>query len=50
MKVLYFKWNSFGTEDIEETVRELGHEIAIMPWSQDDVDRDKELIKKQRIR
>ncbi len=46
MKVLYFKWNSFGTEDIEEAVREPGHEIVIVPWSQDDVDRDKELIKK----
>ena len=46
MKVLYFKWNSFGTEDIEEAIRELGHEIVIMPWSQNDVDRDKELIKK----
>lgn len=46
MKVLYYKWNSFGTEDIEEAVREPGHEIVIVPWSQDDVDRDKELIKK----
>ena len=46
MKILYFKWNSFGTEDIEEAIKELGHEIVIMPWSQDDVDRDKELIKK----
>ena len=46
MKVLYFKWNSFGTEDIEEEIRELGHEIVIMPWSQNDVDRDNEVIKK----
>ena len=46
MKVLYFKWNSFGTEDIEEAIRELGHEIVIMPWSQNDVDRDNEVIKK----
>ncbi len=46
MKILYFKWNSFGTEDIEEAIRKLGHEIVIMPWSQDDVDRDKEHIKK----
>ena len=44
MKILYFKWNSFGTEDIEEAIRELGHEIVIMPWSQDDVDINEELL------
>ena len=46
MKVLYFKWNSFGTEDIEEAIREPGHELIIKSWSQDDVDRCIELIKK----
>lgn len=45
MKILYFKWNSFGTEDIEEAIRELGHELVIMPWSQDDVDRNEGLCK-----
>lgn len=46
MKILYFKWNSFGTEDIEEALRKLGHELIIMLWSQDDVDRDEELQKR----
>ena len=46
MKILYFKWNSFGTEDIEETFRELGHELVSVPWSQDAVDRNEELQKK----
>ncbi len=45
MKVLFFKWNSFGTEDIEEAFNELGHEIVIMPWSQDDVDINDDLLK-----
>ena len=45
MKILYFKWNSFGTEDIEEALKELGHELAVAPYSQDDVDINDELIK-----
>lgn len=45
MKVLFFKWNSFGTEDIEEAFKELGHETVIMPWSQDDVDINDDLLK-----
>lgn len=46
MKILYYKWNSFGTEDIEEAFRTLGHELVIIPWSQEHVDRDKDFIKK----
>ena len=46
MKILYFKWNSFGTEDIEEAIIELGHDLVIEPWSQNDVNRNKELTKK----
>lgn len=45
MNILYFKWNSFGTEDIEEAIRELGHEIVIMPWPQDEVDLNEEIIR-----
>ena len=46
MKILYYKWNSFGTEDIEEAIMELGHELVIRSWSQDDVDRSQEIIQK----
>lgn len=45
-KILYFKWNSFGTEDIQEAFVNLNHELVIMPWSQDDVHRDPALQKK----
>lgn len=44
MKILYYKWNSFGTEDIEGAFRELGHELVIVPWSQDDVHVKDELV------
>ncbi len=46
MKILYYKWNSFGTEDIEEAIMELGHELVIRSWSQGDVDRSQEIIQK----
>ena len=46
MKILYFKWNSFGTEDIEEAIRKLKYELVIRPWPKDDVERSRELIKK----
>lgn len=46
MRILYFKWNSFGTEDIQEAFNKLGQELVIIPYSQDDVDRNSELIEK----
>lgn len=46
MRILYFKWNSFGDEDIREAFEVLGHELVIMPWSQDDVHRNAELQNK----
>ena len=45
MKILYFKWNSFGAEDIQEAFGSLGHEVIVMPWDQDAIYRDEELQK-----
>lgn len=46
MRILYFKWNSFGADDISEALANLGHEVMIMPWDQDAMHRDSELQKK----
>lgn len=43
MKILYFKWNSFGADDIQEAFICLGHEVVIMPWDQDAIYRDEKL-------
>ncbi|MCR4806604.1 MAG: DUF3880 domain-containing protein [Lachnospiraceae bacterium] len=44
MKILYFKWNSFGTEDIEEALAELGHDLVIVPYDRDDVKVEDTLV------
>ena len=43
MKIIYFKWNSFGADDIEEAIRGLGHDVATIPYSKDDVYREEKL-------
>lgn len=53
---MYFKWNSFGGDDVFEAFENLGHEVVVMPWDQDSVYRDEalqgqiiELIKNEHI-
>lgn len=46
MRILYLEWNSFGNEDIQEAFRNLGHDLDIMPWSRNAVDRDPEIQKR----
>lgn len=46
MKILYFKWNSFGAEDVQEAFENLGHIVAVMTWDQDAIYRDEKLQEK----
>ena len=46
MKISYFKWNSFGTEDIQEAFKKLGHELTTISYLQDDVQINEELLEK----
>lgn len=43
MKILYFKWNSFGAEDIQMAFENLGHEVVVVQWDQDAIYRNEEL-------
>lgn len=43
MRILYFKWNSFGADDIYEALVNLGHEVIVTPWDQDAIYRDEKL-------
>lgn len=43
MRVMYFKWNSFGDSDIREAFETLGHKVIIYLWDQDSVYRDEKL-------
>ncbi len=43
MRILYFKWNSFGAEDIQEAFENLGHEVIVVSWDQDAIYRDEAL-------
>ena len=45
MRILYFKWNSFGGDDIPEAFENLGHKVVVMPWDQDAGYRDDKLQK-----
>ena len=43
MRILYFKWNSFGAEDIYEGLVHLGHEVIISSWDHEAIFRDEKL-------
>ena len=45
MKIIYFKWNSFGADDIKDAFEILGHEVVSVTYSNDDVYRDEKLQK-----
>lgn len=45
MKILYFKWNSYGAEDIQAAFESLGNVVSVMPYSKDDVYRNDKLQK-----
>lgn len=46
MKILYFKWNSFGADDILEAFENLRHDVVVIPWDRDNIYRDEILQKK----
>ena len=50
MRILYFKWNSFGANDIQEAFTKLEHMVVVMPWDQDAIYRDEELQNKIKMK
>ena len=46
MKILYFKWNSFGADDIQNAFTNLGHEVTVSPWDQNTMYRNREIQEK----
>ena len=40
MKILMLEWKSFGNDDIISAFRELGHEVASIPFSKDELHHD----------
>lgn len=45
MRILYFKWNSFGAEDIQQAFFDLKYEVVVISWDKDAIYRDEEVQK-----